>query len=53
LELWAASQAWILAGERSSSRTRIAVTENVFVVRADEMLAAFMELEKVTHDDGN
>ena len=49
----AASQAWILAGERSSSRTRIAVTENVFVVRADEMLAAFMELEKVTHDDGN
>ncbi len=41
----AASQPWILAGERSSLLTRIAATESVFVVRADEKLTAFVEVQ--------
>jgi hypothetical protein len=39
------SQLWILAGERSGLLTRIAATGKRFVVRADEKLTAFNELE--------
>jgi hypothetical protein len=35
----------IPTGERSGLQTRIAATESGFVVRADEMLTAFLELE--------
>jgi hypothetical protein len=35
----------ILKGERSLSPTRIAAKESSFVVRADEKLTAFLELE--------
>jgi len=35
----------ILTGERSGLLTRIAMTETRFVVRADEKLTAFLELE--------
>jgi hypothetical protein len=49
-------------GERSSLLRHIAMMESVFVVRADEKLSAFLELERITHelavsallvDDGN
>jgi hypothetical protein len=36
---------WIPTGERSGLWVRIATAENVFVVRADEILTAFLELE--------
>jgi hypothetical protein len=39
----AASQPWILTGEQSSLLTRVAATR--FVVRADDKLTAFVELE--------
>jgi hypothetical protein len=35
----------IPTGERSGLQTRIATMESVFVVRADEKLTAFLELE--------
>ena len=41
----AASQARIPTGERSLSRTHIAMTESVSFVRANEKLTAFVELE--------
>jgi hypothetical protein len=39
------SQPLILRGERSELLTHILATEKRFVVRADEILTAFMELE--------
>jgi hypothetical protein len=44
----AASQPWIHADEQSLLSMRIAATERV-VVRADEKLAAFVELEAAIH----
>ena len=38
-------QRLIPAGERSGLLTRIAATESVYVVQADEKLTAFLELE--------
>ena len=38
-------QPWIPTGERSGLQTHIAATEKRFVVRADEKLTAFVELE--------
>jgi len=35
-------------GERSELLTRIAATESRFVVRAEEILTAFLELESAT-----
>jgi hypothetical protein len=35
-------------GERSGLLTHIAAKESIFVVREDEKLAAFLELERVT-----
>jgi len=40
------SQRWISKGERSGSRTHITAMEKSFVVRADEKLTAFLELER-------
>jgi hypothetical protein len=45
VELGLASQLGVLAGERSGLLTRIATTESRFVVRKDEILTAFVELE--------
>jgi hypothetical protein len=42
------SQPWILAGERFGLLTRTA-TESVSIVRADEKLTAFVELERAIH----
>jgi hypothetical protein len=41
-------QPWIFTGEQSSLQTLTATTEKRFVVRADEKLTAFMELESAT-----
>jgi hypothetical protein len=41
----AASQPWIPVGEQSSLLMRIAMTQSVSVVRVDEKLAPFLELE--------
>jgi hypothetical protein len=49
---WAASQSSIPTGERSGLRTRIAATESVSLVRADEKLTAFLELESAICDCG-
>jgi hypothetical protein len=40
-------QPWILAGERSGLLTLIAADGKRFVVRADEKLTAFLELDSV------
>jgi hypothetical protein len=42
---WAGSQPWIARAERSGLLTHIAATEKQFIVRADEKLTAFLELE--------
>jgi len=42
----AASQPWILRGEQSGLLTHIATDGKRFVVRADEKLTAFLELER-------
>jgi hypothetical protein len=44
---------WIATGEQSGLLTRVCGDGKRFVVHADEKLTAFVELEKVTHDDGN
>jgi hypothetical protein len=41
----AAFQRWTRRGEQSGLLTRIATTGKCYVVRADEKLTAFMELE--------
>ena len=43
--VWAVSQPWILRGEQSGLLTHTA-TGKRFVVRADEKLSAFVELER-------
>jgi hypothetical protein len=42
---WAVSQRLIPAGERSGLQTRNAATESVSLLRADEKVTAFVELE--------
>jgi hypothetical protein len=42
------SQPWILAGERFGLLMHIA-PESRFIVRADEKLTAFVELERAIH----
>jgi hypothetical protein len=42
----------IPAGEQSGLQTHIAATEKRFVVRADEKLTAFLELESVIRGCG-
>lgn len=44
---WAASQPLIARGERSGLQMRTATMES-FIVHADELLTAFLELERVT-----
>jgi hypothetical protein len=44
--LAAASQQWILAGERSGLLTRIGDDGQRFIVHADDKLTAFLELER-------
>lgn len=39
-------QPWIATGEQSGLPMHIAATEKRFVVRADEKLTAFLELER-------
>jgi hypothetical protein len=46
----AASQQWIPTGERSGLQMHIAYNGKRFVVRADEKLTAFLELERVTRE---
>jgi hypothetical protein len=48
-----ASQRCIVTSERSGLQTRIATTGSVFVVRADEKLTAFLELESVIRGKQN
>jgi hypothetical protein len=50
LELGLRSQPWTQRGERSSLRTRIRGDGKRFVVRADEKLTAFVELESAISD---
>jgi hypothetical protein len=45
--LWAGSQSLIVGGEQSGLLTRIRGDGKRFVVRADEKLTAFLELEKI------
>jgi hypothetical protein len=40
----------ILAGEQSGSLTHIATTGKRFIVRADDKLTAFLELETAIHE---
>jgi len=40
----------ILSGERSGLLTHTAATESAFIVRADEKLTAFAELERAIHE---
>jgi len=47
------SQAWILTGEQSSLLTRDRDDGKRFVVRADEKLTAFLELESVIRARGS
>jgi hypothetical protein len=43
---WGCVSAVDSAGRRSGLPTRIAATESVFIVRADQKLTAFLELER-------
>jgi hypothetical protein len=43
------SQRLIPTGERSGLQTHIATTERRFVVRPDEKLTAFLEMETAIH----
>jgi len=45
-------QPLILRGERSGLLTRIVATVKRFIVRADEKLTAFVELESAVRDCG-
>jgi hypothetical protein len=45
VEAWATSQSLIPTGGRSGLETHIATTGKRFIVRADEKLTAFVELE--------
>jgi hypothetical protein len=44
------SQPWVPKGERSGSLMHIAIMAKGLVVRADEKLTAFLELERVTRE---
>jgi hypothetical protein len=44
------SQRLILTGEQSGLQTHIPTTGSVFIVRADEKLTAFFELESAIHE---
>jgi hypothetical protein len=46
----AASQPSILAGEQSGSSTRTATTGKRFIVHADEILTAFVEMQRAIHE---
>ena len=48
--VWAGSQPLISTGERCGLLMRIATMERAFVVRADEKLTAFLELESAMRD---
>jgi hypothetical protein len=45
----AASQQLIPTGERSGLLTHAAMAAKRFVVRSDELLSAFLELQRITH----
>jgi hypothetical protein len=48
--VWGGSQRLIPTSEQSGLLTHTATTERDFVVRADEKLTAFLELERITHE---
>jgi hypothetical protein len=48
-----ASQPWILSGEQSGLLTLTATMEKRIVVRSDEKLTAFLELERVSRESSH